>query len=183
MNADGSGQTRVTERSSVAFNGYPSWGPAPPATKIAFLSDRDGPAAAGDFGQHEIYIMTPDGSDQRRLTHSNGRLQAPAISPDGTRIAFHTGGAERDIYVIPASGGEPVRVTHMAKMGLGAMAAAWSPDGKQLAFHSSFRREDVYVVNLDGTGLTNLTNHPARDMAPTWSPDGRRIAFVSDRDE
>jgi YD repeat-containing protein len=34
----------------------------------------------------------------------------------------------------------------------------------------------------DGTGLTNLTNHPGHDAQPVWSPDGRQIAFASTRD-
>lgn len=41
---------------------------------------------------------------------------------------------------------------------------------------------EIYTINADGSGLTNLTNHPARDECPYWSPDGRSIAFVSDRD-
>ena len=50
---------------------------------------------------------------------------------------------------------------------------------------------EIYVVNADGTGLTNLTNHPADDGGGgfnvehpnfAWSPDGRQIVFISDRD-
>ena len=36
---------------------------------------------------------------------------------------------------------------------------------------------EIYAVNEDGSGLTNLTNNPARYVSPTISPDGTRIAF------
>ena len=37
-------------------------------------------------------------------------------------------------------------------------------------------------MNADGTGLRNLTAHPAQDTSPAWSPDGKKLAFVSTRD-
>jgi TolB protein len=40
---------------------------------------------------------------------------------------------------------------------------------------------EIYTVNIDGTGLTRLTNNVAIDEFPTWSPDGHHIAFQSDR--
>ena len=52
----------------------------------------------------------------------------------------------------------------------------------QLVFASNWQgRGDIYTVNLDGTGLTNLTNHLAVYESPVWSPDGTRIAFISNR--
>ena len=56
MNADGSGQTNVTNNS--AFDQDPSW--SPDGTKIAFTSGRD--------GNGDIYVMNADGSNQTRLT-------------------------------------------------------------------------------------------------------------------
>ena len=41
---------------------------------------------------------------------------------------------------------------------------------------------EIYVMNTDGSGVTRLTDNPARDVAQSWSPDGRRITFASDRD-
>jgi TolB protein len=52
----------------------------------------------------------------------------------------------------------------------------------QIAFVSDRDgNREIYLINADGTGLTNLTNHPAEDYSPAWSPDGRQLAFVSDR--
>src|SRR6266403_2268360 len=41
---------------------------------------------------------------------------------------------------------------------------------------------EIYVMNVDGTGLTRLTDDPGVDVYPAWSPDGSRIAFTSTRD-
>lgn len=41
---------------------------------------------------------------------------------------------------------------------------------------------EIYVMNPDGSGLTNLTNHPGNDGTPSLSHNGRKIAFSSDRD-
>ena len=72
----------------------------------------------------------------------------------------------------------------------------WSPDGSKVAFVVCPERPilpaELYVMNSDGTGLTNVSNHPAHDVvkcqtdAPfggfDWSPDGTRLVFHSSRD-
>jgi TolB protein len=53
-----------------------------------------------------------------------------------------------------------------------------SPDGEKIVFASD--REgtyDIWVVDVDGSGLTRLTEGLAGDFSPRWSPDGERIAF------
>jgi hypothetical protein len=40
---------------------------------------------------------------------------------------------------------------------------------------------EIWAVNRDGSGDTNLTNHPSYDMGPSWSPDGSEITFTSTR--
>jgi Tol biopolymer transport system component len=42
---------------------------------------------------------------------------------------------------------------------------------------------EIYIMNSDGTGQTNLSNHPGNDQDPCPSPDGERILFKSFRDD
>ena len=167
MNADGSGQTRLTN--NPASDVRPAW--SPDGTKIAFESYRD--------GNEEIYVMNADGSGQTRLTNNPGPDWTPAWSPDGTKIAFTSSrDSDLEIYVMNADGSGQTRLSNG-----GGTDPAWSPDGTNIAFDSvRDSNGEIYVMNADGSGPTRLTNNPARDVSPSWSPDGTKIAFQSDRD-
>src|SRR5919109_925015 len=78
----------------------------------------------------DLWIASRDGGDARRLTAGKENETDPAFSPDGTQIAF-TGDYDgnKDVYVVPATGGEPKRLTYHP----GAdEVVGWTPDGKNI---------------------------------------------------
>jgi Tol biopolymer transport system component len=169
MNADGTGQTRLTNNS--VFDQEPAW--SPDGKKIAYWSF--------SARNNEIYVMNADGSARTRLTNHRGTDGAPAWSPDGQRIAFNALRTENwEIYVMGADGSDPTNLTNDPA---DDFYPDWSPDGQYIAF-DAFGTDDseIYVMDADGFVVTNLTNHPARDTFPEWSPDGQQIAFTTDRD-
>ena len=168
MNADGSGQTRLT--ANPAFDATPSF--SADGTKIAFASSRT--------GNGDIYVMNADGGGQTRLTTSTAIDGFPAFSPDGTKIAFTSGRTGNgDIYVMNADGSGQTRLTTSAAID---SSPDWSIDGSKLAFTSNRDGNfEIYSMNPDGSGQTRLTNNPAFDGDPAFLSTGK-IAFAGNRD-
>jgi hypothetical protein len=104
-----------------------------------------------------------------------------AISPDGTLIAVSDQSREPHasiIYVVPAGGGTPRRVTANSP----SYFHGWSPDGKTLAFCGERNGNfDVYTIPAAGGAETRLTTAEGLDDGPEYSPDGKYIYFNSIR--
>jgi Tol biopolymer transport system component len=108
----------------------------------------------------------------------------PALSPDGTRMAFARPKGEDpdtiDIVVANADGSHRRSVIDTAGEDWGPY---WSPDGRWISFTSTLHGgdPDVYVARADGSELHNLTpDSLAADQAFGWGPEGH-ILFLSDR--
>src|SRR5438309_1191778 len=94
----------------------------------------------------------------------------PGISPDGSTIAFVSGG---DIWEVPARGGEArLLISHPAN----ESRPLYSPDGKRLAFTSARTGNgDIYLLTLATGELTRLTFDDAPESVTGWSRDGKWI--------
>ena len=90
-------------------------------------------AVAFEYGA-DLWIVSRNGGEARRLTSTPDVESDPVFSPDGRHIAFsRTTGGNTDVYVVPATGGDPKRLTFHP----GAdRERGWTPDGKRVVFAS-----------------------------------------------
>lgn len=171
----------VTLLACSTFQPPPTPGIVESLRKIAFVSTRD--------GNPEVYIMNSDGSEQTRLTNNLAEDRVPVWSPSGEQIAFISKRDGNDeIYIMNVDGSSQTRVTHTNANDYIVSSYTWSPDGKKVAFTLDVFTTmaplgtTIYVINIDGTGLTQLTNAQGINHSPSWSPDGNLISFVSEDD-
>ncbi len=121
-----------------------------------------------------LTVNTLNAAAQTPSPKTQAYFTDPAISPDGSEIAFVSGG---DIWTAPANGGEAhLLVSHPAT----ESRPLYSPDGKRLAFISTRTGNgDIYLLTLDTGDLKRLTFDDSNDQLDAWSADGRWIYFTS----
>ena len=164
---DGGDPLQLTRHTAVDSD--PTW--FPDGSAIAFVSDRDGAPA--------VWQIPPLGGSVVKLL---AEAADPAISPDGTRIAFsRTGPAGLPkIAVAPLSDPSQVRVLTGDGEGFwGHTDPTWSPDGRTLCY-AYFK--NLWMVPAEGGEATQLTTADANDEHPVWSPDGKNVFFSSPRE-
>jgi tricorn protease len=124
-----------------------------------------------------LWSVPREGGQARQLT-TGGHETEPLFSPDGRWIAF-TGSYDgnADVFVMPADGGEPRRLTwHPGQDSV----VGWTPDSRKILFSSGREAyadfERLYTVPVDG-GVPEVL--PMwRGEAASFSPDGQRLAYV-----
>lgn len=142
------------------------------AGAIAFVSDRDGVAA--------LYWRRLPKGRARRLTFGSEPVADPAVSGDGTRVAFAMNGR---IGVVAVASGE-VRILTLGVDWKDAQPA-WLADGRRLVVSGRRRLGEPAGLQLldlaaDGSVTRTLLTRPSAgdDTSPAPFPDGTAIAFV-----
>jgi tricorn protease len=152
--------------------------PAISATQIVFTY-------AGD-----LYTVPTTGGVARKLTNDVGFEMFARFSPDGKWIAF-TGqyDGNTEVYLMPAEGGIPKRLTFTAtlgrddvsdRMGPNNIVMGWKHDGKHIIFRSRMREWNsfngqLYLESIDG-GLPEELPLPRGGFC-SYSPDDKQFAY------
>jgi len=158
--------------------------PVPRFTQLTFASGSEKTPAIAPNGEtfvfvrdDDIYLQRVDGRNAINLTKSPETAEAaPAFSPDGRQIAFHTA---RGIFVMGATGESVRRITAFG------FDPAWSPDGKKIIFTRdeaaidprNRKASEATLMIVDAGGGAPKILLAADAMQARWSPDGRRIAY------
>lgn len=137
-----------------------------------------------------LFTVDVEGGVARQLTNHMGFEMFPRFSPDGTEIAF-TGqyDGNTEVYLIPASGGEPVRMTITAtlsrddvgdRMGPNNIVMGWHPTEDKVLYRSRKRsfnafQGQLFLAGRDGD-LSEQIPLPRGGFA-SYSPDGSKLAY------
>jgi Tol biopolymer transport system component len=176
----------------------PAW--SPDGKWIAYCDERR--SMARPTSKATISIIPAEGGEAKEVMNYDGYVNYLDWSPDGRHIAFSysydkandgpnpipdSPGSARDIYIVPVTGGEPVRLTRIDKKKLNFVSPRWSPDGKKIAFlRMDFSGAEetgaptkppcIYTLDIEGGDPKLVTDENPRWWF-CWTPDGRNIIF------
>lgn len=161
---------------------------SPDGRKLAFISNRT--------GNGDIYVLTFDSGDLKRLTFDDANDQLDGWSRDGRWIYFTSSSRDisgmNDLFRVSIDGGTPMQVS--ADRYASEFFSAPSPDGKTVAFtargtaagqwwrkgHSHLDECEIWLMR-DALTYERITDGGAKEMWPMWSADGASVFYVSDR--
>jgi TolB protein len=127
----------------------------------------------------EIWVMDWDGGNPMPLTKYRSLSINPAISPDGSRLAFtgYAKGTPR-IMLLDTLSGRPLSFYNQeASMNA---TPAFSPDGKQIYYASTASGlAQIYVAALDGQGFRRVTHTDTIDVEPKVSPKNSNVMLFA----
>ena len=167
INIDGSNRTNLTKDPAGDFE--PSW--SADGSRIVFISNR--------VLFLTLHSMNADGSNVTALPSAGDFWDmSPDWSPTGDKIVFVVH-SEVDLPIVYIANADGSNRQAFDGCGFGSCSThrnkpRWSPDGMKIVFHTwEYFSDDceIYVKNLNGSGLTQLTNTTGSNFHASWGPE------------
>ncbi len=148
----------------------PNWTP----DDKSLLFNRNGSLYLYDLASGQVKQLPTGFADRNNNDHS--------LSFDGRQLGishhFAEDAGRSNVFVLPAEGGTPKRLTKQGPSYL----HGWSPDGKHLVYTAERNGDyDIFRIPSAGGDEVNLTNSKGLDDGSEYSPDGKHIYFNSSR--
>ena len=157
------------------------------------LWSKDGSQIIFSHGPSGVFVVQADGSRMWSLppdsavgTHISPGNFSPALSPDGSRVAYAMVVKANDSSEIVTSALDGSDLRKLTSNKAVDAYPAWSPDGTQIAFYSDRAMRQahglhLYIMDSDGSDERSLVSSSliSARQPPAWSPDGSRIAFAA----
>jgi serine/threonine protein kinase len=161
---------------------------------VPLPSSRSGHVSFSQDGKSMTYVQITQNQNAQRITfdpvtekiigqpvnatYGSTTVGAPAISPDGSLLAYIKSGAgvESELFVLKEGTNIANQITENSGTNL---IPRWSPDGKQIAAYSNQNGSyQIYSMNSDGSGRQQLTDVDGRGAVyGIWSPVDKRLAY------
>ena len=143
----------------------PRW--SPDNTRIAWISDRG--------GHSRVWVAPANGGEPAAISPEGQTAQSLAWSPDGRSIAYLATAETTRLFLVPAAGGEPRRISRLELDFVGE--PAWMADGEHIV--CAERRGEIFAVRIADGAASQLTRSGEINRDPLPSPDGSKIAYTA----
>ena len=173
-----------------AHDTEPVW--SPDSKRIAFASDR--------MGSMDVYIVSKEGGEPRRLTTHSGSetpvafsdaghiLFSADIMPSAETVLFPSNGQFRQVYKVSVEGGRPVLYSPMPMERISINKEGMILYQDKKGYEDYWRKHQVSPIARDiwmytpdeKTAYRQLTAFGGEDREPVWAPDGKSFYYLSE---